>query len=53
MRFENGEMGTSVLLRDSGYPLCQYFITPLNNSRTNAEQLFNESQIKTRIIIDT
>ena len=47
-RFENHEFGDSVLVGDSGYPLKNYLITPLPNAVGRAEQLFNESQIRTR-----
>lgn len=35
-------------MADSGYPLKKYCITPLLNVETPAENLFNESQIRTR-----
>lgn len=51
-KFENGEMQNSVILGDSGYPVRPYLITPLTNPRTEAEQLFNEAQIRTRNVIE-
>lgn len=36
------------MLGDSGYALKKYLITPILNPRTEAEQLFNESQIRSR-----
>jgi hypothetical protein len=38
----------SVVVGDSGYRLKSYNITPLANPRTAAENLFNESSIRTR-----
>lgn len=47
-RFENNEFGNSIMLGDSGYALKKYLITPLANPTVNQEQVFNESQIRTR-----
>lgn len=47
-RFELGEFGNGILLGDSGYGLKKYVITPIPNPLGPAEQLFNESQIRTR-----
>ncbi|XP_031327365.1 putative nuclease HARBI1 [Photinus pyralis] len=52
MKFENNEMENSILLGDSGYPLCHYLITPINNPTNPAEHYFNECQIGTRTIIE-
>lgn len=41
-------MGTKLLLGDSGYGVTKYLIPPLLHTVTNAEKLFNESQIRTR-----
>lgn len=38
-------MGTNLLVGNSGYV---YLITPLGNPVTPMEQIFNESQIRTR-----
>lgn len=47
-KFENGEMNSALLLGDSGYGVTKYLIPPLLHTVTNAEKLFNESQIRTR-----
>ncbi|KAI4468066.1 hypothetical protein MML48_2g00013704 [Holotrichia oblita] len=39
-------------LRDSGYPLRNYLLTPLANPVARAEQLYNESHIRTRNCIE-
>ncbi|VEN62479.1 unnamed protein product [Callosobruchus maculatus] len=47
-RFENHEFPNCLLIGDSGYPLRNYFMTPLVNPATQAERLYNESLIRTR-----
>lgn len=47
-RFERGDFNNHLLVADSGYGVTNYLITPLNNPVTAAENLFNESQIRTR-----
>jgi len=42
------EVGNSLLLEDGGYPLRSYFMTPLQNPRTRAEQLYNELHTNTQ-----
>ncbi|KAJ8911539.1 hypothetical protein NQ315_012792 [Exocentrus adspersus] len=51
-RFERGEMRDGLLVGDSGYSIRKYLITPLGNPVTPAEQLFNESQIRTRNVVE-
>uniref|UniRef100_A0A8D8QGY3 Nuclease HARBI1 n=3 Tax=Cacopsylla melanoneura TaxID=428564 RepID=A0A8D8QGY3_9HEMI len=47
-RFENGEFGNYLLLGDSGYECRQYLMPPLRQVRNPAENLYNESLIRTR-----
>ncbi|XP_066600761.1 putative nuclease HARBI1 [Prorops nasuta] len=51
-RFENGEFGNAILLGDSGYPNLPYLLTPLNNSRTRGDVLYNEAHIRTRCMVE-
>ncbi|KAB0790609.1 hypothetical protein PPYR_14985, partial [Photinus pyralis] len=46
--FEQGRYGDAVLVGDSGYACNRYMMTPLDNCYTAAENLYNESQIRTR-----
>jgi hypothetical protein len=52
IRFENGEFPNALLLGDSGYPVRSYFFTPLTNPVTRAQQLYNESHIRTRNAVE-
>lgn len=52
MRFQNGEMGNGILLGDRGYALQRYLLTPLDDPQTQAEQLYNEAQIRSRNVIE-
>lgn len=42
----------SVILGDAGYALSHYLLTPLANPRTKVERLYNESQIRTRNVVE-
>ncbi|CAI6357754.1 unnamed protein product [Macrosiphum euphorbiae] len=46
--FEQGVYGDALLVGDSGYACTSYMMTPLHECHTPAEQLYNESQIRTR-----
>ncbi|KAJ8910950.1 hypothetical protein NQ315_014956 [Exocentrus adspersus] len=50
--FENGRFGDSLLVGDSGYPIKNYLITPLLQTRNEAENLFNESLIRIRNVVE-
>nr|CAI5846202.1 unnamed protein product [Callosobruchus analis] len=47
-KFERGEYKDYMLVGDSGYGIRSFLITPLEKPRTAAENLFNESQTRTR-----
>ena len=51
-KFERGEMGDSLLIGDSGYPIRPFLLTKLSIALTRAEQLYNESIIRTRNCIE-
>ncbi|KAJ3641886.1 hypothetical protein Zmor_028356 [Zophobas morio] len=51
-RFEMGQFRDSVLVGDSGYPVKKYLVTPLLNINSNAENLYNESLIRTRNVVE-
>ncbi|XP_046402872.1 putative nuclease HARBI1, partial [Ischnura elegans] len=50
--FEQGAYGDSVLLVDAGYACRTYLMPPLNVTRTPQENLFNESQIRSRNVVE-
>ncbi|XP_049699813.2 putative nuclease HARBI1 [Helicoverpa armigera] len=50
--FENGEFGNGIILGDSGYELTNYLLTPFQNPDTPTKTLYNESQIRTRNVIE-
>lgn len=47
-QFEAGIFKNSVIVGDSGYGVRPYLLTPLTSPTTEPEQLYNESQIRTR-----
>ncbi|KAK5648020.1 hypothetical protein RI129_002912 [Pyrocoelia pectoralis] len=51
-QFERGDYPNSYLLGDCGYPMRNYFLTPLLNPNGRAQQLYNNSLIRTRISIE-
>lgn len=51
-RFESGEFGPYILLGDSGYTIKPYLMTKLQQTQTPAENLFNESLIRTRNVVE-
>ncbi|XP_049816590.1 putative nuclease HARBI1 [Schistocerca nitens] len=51
-RLESGEMGNRVLLCDSGYTACHYLLPPITSPRIRAENIYNESQIRTRNVVE-
>lgn len=52
MLFETHQTGNGLLLSDSAYPTQQYLITPLNNERNDAENLFIDAHIRSRNVIE-
>ncbi|XP_067635479.1 putative nuclease HARBI1 [Eurosta solidaginis] len=51
-RFELNEFKDGFILGDSGYGVNRYMMTPLSHPNTDAERLYNESQIRTRNCIE-
>lgn len=49
---QEGHFGNGVLLGDSGYTLTQYLLIPLANPTTRAALLYQESQIRTRNVVE-
>lgn len=48
----SGQLGWCCLLGERDYGLKQYLLTPLADPRTAAEKLYNESQIRTRNVVE-
>ncbi|CAI6361194.1 unnamed protein product [Macrosiphum euphorbiae] len=51
-RMELPEFSDCIILGDSGYALSHYLLTPLARTTTNAERLYNESQIRSRNVVE-
>ena len=49
---EENRYGNSFLIGDAGYTLSSYLMIPLANPQTRAEQLYNESHIRTRNVVE-
>lgn len=50
--FGNGEFGNGIVLGDSGYEQSNYLLTPFQEPNTPTQSLYNESQIRTRNVIE-
>lgn len=51
-RFVSKEFKNCVIVADSGYPNKDFIMTPLLSVKNEAENLYNESQIRTRNCIE-
>lgn len=51
-QFERGEMSDSILLGDSGYALKKYLMTPFLNPNGEGQNIYNETQIRTRNVVE-
>ncbi|XP_055839639.1 putative nuclease HARBI1 isoform X2 [Episyrphus balteatus] len=51
-RFEDGEFEHFILIGDSGYSNTNYLATPFQNVSNSVENLYNESQIRTRNYVE-
>lgn len=52
MRFDRGDFGNYILVGDSGYRNSMYMATPFLNIESAAHNLYNESQIRTRNVVE-
>lgn len=50
--FEQGQYGNALLVGDAGYACNNYMMTPLQQCNNAAENLYNESQIRTRNCVE-
>ncbi|CAH1979382.1 unnamed protein product [Acanthoscelides obtectus] len=51
-QFESGHFGNSLLAGDKGYTIKRHLMTPLNTTTSPAEELYNESIIRSRNAIE-
>lgn len=51
-RLSSKEFGNCVIVGDRGYENTSYLLTPLQNPTTPAEHLYNESQIRSRNVVE-
>lgn len=51
-RLEAKEFGNGLIVGDGGYGVKSYLLTPLLNPVTKAENLYQESQIRTRNVVE-
>lgn len=51
-RFEAKEFGNGLIVGDSGYGVKSYLLTPLSNPITRTENLYQESLIRTRNVVE-
>ena len=51
-QLNGGVFGNSLILGDSGYTLDNHVMIPLANPVTRAENLYNESHIRTRNVVE-
>lgn len=49
---ENGRYERFLLIGDSGYAVKPYLLTPLQNTNTEPERLYNEALIRTRNVVE-
>lgn len=52
MQFERGDFKNHILVADSGYAVTNYMATPLLRCNNRVEELYNESTIRTRNVVE-